>query len=241
MTAQKLTASFQLRMAHAPLETASGLPGFRLGQSNPNSAPDLSTLQLAVARGPRSFQLGSANRNHPLELFDQCLLRRGEDSVFSIQWRTISAVSPINGPVNTGTTAVEIDTFVASYLWPAMNTAGLQLTIPINVAESANWFLTDYVTPCMNDSSCKSHVTAVSRSWVLLRRASRVIRSGRVCKSRHRCQLLRTVFSEPAAFLDCRTAYMADRNQRRCDWTMRCRLRPRQLRSQHDGRIGLGA
>jgi O-glycosyl hydrolase len=63
--------------------------------------------------------------------------------------------------VNTGTTGAEIDTFVASYLWPAMNTAGLG-SIPLTLPESADWFMSDYVSPCMDDSSCKPHVASVS-------------------------------------------------------------------------------
>ena len=154
---------FSTSNGSCPTGNSIGLAWIRIQDNQtPNSAPDLPTLQLAVARGAKVFlSFDPQTAINSLSYSTNASYDVAKIQYFQSNGVTISAVSPINEPVNTGTTAVDIDTFVASYLWPAMNTAGLG-SIPINVAESANWFLTDYVTPCMNDSSCKSHVTAVS-------------------------------------------------------------------------------
>ena len=128
-----------------------------------NSVPDLATLQLAVARGAK-VELGF---NPQSAINSSNYASNASYDVAKIQYLqahgvTISAVSPINEPVNSGTTAAAIDTFVATSLWPEMNAAGLG-SISITVSESSEWFsVTDYVSDCMNDSACKSHVAAVS-------------------------------------------------------------------------------
>jgi glucuronoarabinoxylan endo-1,4-beta-xylanase len=130
--------------------------------ATPNSAPDLSTLQLAVARGAQ-VNLGF---NPPSGLNSGNYASTASYDVAKIQYLqsngvSISAVSPINEPLNTSTSAVEIDTFIASYLYPAMVSAGLS-SIPIIAPEGGYWFRDDYITACMNDSNCGPHISIVA-------------------------------------------------------------------------------
>lgn len=126
-----------------------------------NSAPDLPTLQLAVARGAlvnlsfNGAQITSSNSSNT------AAYQIAKVQYFQSNGVTISAVSPINEPQNSGTTAEDIDTYIGSYLYPAMQAAGLG-SIQIVMPESANWFVTDYASPCMNDSNCSSHVPIVA-------------------------------------------------------------------------------
>ena len=144
-----------------------GLSWIRIqDNSTPNSAPDLPTLLLAQARGA-CIELGF---NNPTALSSSSYASISAYDIAKIQYfqaqglTNICAVSPINEPFNTGTTGAAIDVFVASYLYPQMVSAGLG-SIPITLPEGGYWFYPeseDYVTPCMNDSNCKPHVSAVS-------------------------------------------------------------------------------
>ena len=130
------------------------------------SAPDLPTLLLAQARGAQ-IELGF----NPAALNIGSYASTASYDVAKIQYLqshglTVSAISPINEPLNTGTTGAEIDTFVASYLYPALVTAGLN-TIPITLPEGSYWFpanasTQDFTSACMNDSNCGPHIAAVS-------------------------------------------------------------------------------
>lgn len=127
-----------------------------------SSAPDLPTLQLAVARGAK-VNLGF---NPPSGLNSSNYASTAAYDVAKIQYLqsngvTVSAVSPINEPLNTSTTAAQIDTFIASNLYPAMASAGLG-SIPIIAPEGGYWFRDDYITACMNDSNCGPHVPIVA-------------------------------------------------------------------------------
>lgn len=144
-----------------------GLSWIRIQDNNTaNGAPDLPTLQSAVARGA-SVLLGfnptvalSSSNYASLASYDVAKIQ-----YFQAQGITISAVSPVNEPQymgNGSTTAAEIDTFIADYLWPAMNSAGVG-SIPLIMPENSGWFATDYATACINDTDCSSHVPVVAQ------------------------------------------------------------------------------
>ena len=143
-----------------------GLSWIRIQDNNTaNSAPDLQTLQYAVVRGVKvnlgfnpTTALSSSNFSS-LASYDVAKIQ-----YFQSQGIAISAVAPVNEPQYMGdgsTTAADIDTFIANYLWPAMNSAGLG-SIPIIMPEHSAWWSTDYATACMNDSDCSSHVPIVA-------------------------------------------------------------------------------
>jgi glucuronoarabinoxylan endo-1,4-beta-xylanase len=126
-----------------------------------NSAPDLPTLQFAVARGAKvdlgfnGPQLTSSNFS------SQASYMVGKILYFQSNGVPISAVGVMNEPQNSGTTAANLDTFVASNLHPLMVSNGLG-NIPLVLGESADWFITDYVTPCLNDTNCTKYVPIVA-------------------------------------------------------------------------------
>jgi O-glycosyl hydrolase len=162
MTAAQADCFFSTSNGSCATGNSIGLGWIRIQDNSvANSTPDAATVLLAQARGAK-VELGF---NNPSSLQSNYAGIAAYDVAKIQYWQrqgvTINAISPVNEPQNTGTTAAAIDTFVASYLWPAMNAAGFG-AIPLTLPESANWFATDYVTPCMNDSNCKSHVVAVS-------------------------------------------------------------------------------
>ncbi len=127
-----------------------------------NSTPDAPTILLAQARGA-SVLLGfnpsvaiSSSNYSSMAAYDIAKIQYWQS-----QGVTINAIAVINEPQNTGTTAAAIDTFIASYLYPQMVSAGLG-SIEIIMPESADWFATDYVTTCMDDSNCGPHISAIA-------------------------------------------------------------------------------
>jgi glucuronoarabinoxylan endo-1,4-beta-xylanase len=126
----------------------------------PASAPDLPTLLLAVARGTKVFLSFNGPQLDSGSYASQAAYMVAKTQYFIAQGVPIATISPMNEPNNTGTTAAALDTFVASYLQPGLAAAGL--SIPITLGEGVEWFTTDYVTPCMNDTSCKPFVTNVA-------------------------------------------------------------------------------
>jgi O-glycosyl hydrolase len=58
------------------------------------------------------------------------------------------------------TTGSQFDTFIGTYLGPALASAGLTPKIIMPSAE--NWFATDLATPCLEDSACSQYVSIVS-------------------------------------------------------------------------------
>lgn len=164
MTAAQADCFFLTTNGSCATGNSIGLTWIRIQDNQvSNNAPDLATLQLAVARGASvelSFQTDMTPINSS-NFASTASYDVGKIQYFQSNGVPIAAISPENEPGTSGTTATDLDTFVASYLWPAMNAAGLG-SIPLTVAESADWFVTDYVTPCMNDVNCSSHVQAVS-------------------------------------------------------------------------------
>ncbi|MGO9516625.1 MAG: hypothetical protein ACLPND_06235 [Candidatus Korobacteraceae bacterium] len=161
MTAAQADCFFSTNNGSCASGNSIGLSWIRIqDNSTANSAPDLPTLLLAQARGA-CIELGFNNNQldsssySSIAAYDIAKIQYLQSQGLS----NICAVSPINEPQNTGTTAAEIDTFVASYLYPQMVSAGLG-SIPIVIPESADWFATDYATTCMNDSSCGPHIAA---------------------------------------------------------------------------------
>jgi glucuronoarabinoxylan endo-1,4-beta-xylanase len=126
----------------------------------PASAPDLPTLLLAVARGTKVFLSFNGPELDSGTYASQAAYMVAKTQYFISNGVPISQISPMNEPSNTGTTAAALDTYIASYLHPAMVTAGLN--IPIVLGENVYWFATDYVTPCMDDASCKPYVSTVA-------------------------------------------------------------------------------
>jgi glucuronoarabinoxylan endo-1,4-beta-xylanase len=126
----------------------------------PASAPDLPTLLLAVARGTKVFLSFNGTELDSGSYASQAAYMVAKTQFFISQGVPIATISPMNEPVNSGTSAAALDTFIASYLQPALTAAGL--SIPITLGEGVEWFTTDYVTPCMNDTNCKPFVTTVA-------------------------------------------------------------------------------
>ena len=136
----------------------------------PTAPPILPTLQSAVARGA-SVLLGfnptvalSSSNYASLASYDVAKIQ-----YFQAQGITISAVSPVNEPQymgNGSTTAAEIDTFIADYLWPAMNSAGVG-SIPLIMPENSGWFATDYATACINDYRLQLPCSRRRPAWLL--------------------------------------------------------------------------
>ena len=127
-----------------------------------NNTPDAATVQLAYARGAKVF----LSFNGP-QLYTGSYASQASYMVNKIlYWQNtngvpISTVSVQNEPGSAGTTPAAIDIFIASYLGPAMAAAGLG-SIPIIPGEGADWFITDYITPCLTDSNCSKYVTTVA-------------------------------------------------------------------------------
>ena len=162
LTAAQADCFFSTSNGSCATGNSIGLEWIRI-QDNaiPNSAPDLPTLQLAVARGAQVL-LGF--NGPPLDTGSyagQASYMVGKIQYLQSNGVPVSYIAVINEPQDTGTTAAAIDTFVASYLHPALVSAGLT-SIQITLPESADWFVTDYVTPCMQDANCAAYVSAVS-------------------------------------------------------------------------------
>lgn len=132
------------------------------------SAPDLPTLQEAVARGAQVFITfeditnSSAYASYIVSKI-QYLQSNGVP---------ITYLSTVNEPGDQSVSAGEIDSFIATYLHPALAAGGL--STPIVIPENAFWFDStsdcsafgstcyDWTTPCMNDSNCSPYVPIVA-------------------------------------------------------------------------------
>jgi O-glycosyl hydrolase len=124
-----------------------------------NTAPDLPTLQLAVARGVQVLLGFNGPQLNSGSYASEAAYMVAKIQYFQANGVPIAMMSPINEPVNTGTTGAELDTFIASYLHPALSAAGL--ATPIELGDGVEWFTTDYVTPCMDDGACSPYVPNV--------------------------------------------------------------------------------
>jgi len=162
LTAAQADCFFSTSNGSCATGNSIGLEWIRI-QDNaiPNSAPDLPTLQLAVARGAQVLLGFNGPPLNTGSYAGQASYMVGKIQYFQSNGVPISYVAVINEPQDTGTTAAAIDTFVASYLHPALVSSGLT-SIQITLPESADWFVTDYLTPCMQDANCASYVSAVS-------------------------------------------------------------------------------
>lgn len=140
--------------------TSIGMEWIRIQDDGGSTAADLPTLQLAYARGAKVFLSFNGSELTSSNYSSQASYMVSKIQYLQSNGMKISAVSPMNEPQNTDTTPAALDTFVATYLAPAMASAGL--SIPLVLGESANWFITDYVTPCINDASCNPYVSIVA-------------------------------------------------------------------------------
>jgi glucuronoarabinoxylan endo-1,4-beta-xylanase len=151
-----------------------GLEWIRTNNTSDGSKPDLPSLQAAVSRGAKVIvsMLGApasmtsdgtfAHQSGHLPPANYAAF-----ATYCRQWvqylnangATVSAFSPTNEP-NTqmywdGPT---LATFIGQNLGPEFANNGLS-NVAIVMPESDNWFTTDYITPCMNNSACASYVT----------------------------------------------------------------------------------
>jgi glucuronoarabinoxylan endo-1,4-beta-xylanase len=133
-----------------------------------SSAPDLTTLQEAVARGAQvfiTFETLANSSAYASEIVSKILYLQSNGV-------PIAYLSPANEPGGEGVTASEFDSFIVTYLHPAL--AAASLSTPIIIPENAFWFDSssdcsnfsqtcyDWITPCMNDSSCSPYVPIVN-------------------------------------------------------------------------------
>src|SRR5579871_3576965 len=145
-----------------------GLEYIRTSNTPDGTMPDLPSLQLAVARGAKVMM---SMYGPPASMMSNGIFASQAGSLlpsdygafasYVVNWIQtlqkngvhVDVFSPINEP-NTQAkwTAATLDTFVANYLGPAFTQAGL--TTEITIAESDNFFTTDYVSTCFNDPAC---------------------------------------------------------------------------------------
>jgi len=153
-----------------------GLEYIRTSNTPDGTMPDLPSLQLAVARGAKVMM---SMYGPPASMMSNGIFASQAGSLlpsdygafasYVVNWIQtlqkngvhVDVFSPINEP-NTQAkwTAATLDTFVANYLGPAFTQAGL--TTEITIAESDNFFTTDYVSTCFNDPACAKYVTIAS-------------------------------------------------------------------------------
>jgi glucuronoarabinoxylan endo-1,4-beta-xylanase len=163
LTPSQADCFFSATNASCDTGNSIGLEWIRIQDSEDGtSTPDLTTLRLAVARGAKvfisfDFEYSFTSANWP---------SMTSYIIAKIQYLQSNGVpvaylSPQNEPENNSSwTASILDQFTATSLVPGLTAAGL--SIPIVLGEDSNWFRVDYVTPCMNDSSCTPYVPVVA-------------------------------------------------------------------------------
>jgi glucuronoarabinoxylan endo-1,4-beta-xylanase len=161
LTAAQADCFFSVTNGSCASGNSIGLEWVRIQDNqDPVSAPDLPTLQLAVARGAK-IKLGfNGPQLNSSSFASQSSYMVSKIQFFQTNGVPISAIGVLNEPTNTGTTAANLDTYIATVFGPALTTAGL--SIPLVLGEHPQWFAADYVTPCMNDASCSQYVPIVA-------------------------------------------------------------------------------
>ncbi len=151
------------------------------------NVPDLTTLQEAVANGAK-IELGispPANLQYGGNFIDgtadpstgNCIDSSNWSAfaTFTVNWiemlnansATVSVLSVSNEPnLKSGNTlggciwsAAGLDSYIGHYLGPALATAGLSSSVKVMLPESSNWFNTDLVSTCLDDSTCSQYVS----------------------------------------------------------------------------------
>jgi glucuronoarabinoxylan endo-1,4-beta-xylanase len=157
-----------------------GLAYIRTSNTVDGSIPDLVTLQKAVARGTRVL-LGL--QSPPPSMKDSGVWTSGHLLTsqygayaayvvnyiknFQSHGIPVTVVSVQNEP-DTRTNSLggctwtpsQMQTFVRDNLGPAI--ASNNITTQILLGESANWFDSDFVSPCLNDAACAPYVSIVA-------------------------------------------------------------------------------
>jgi glucuronoarabinoxylan endo-1,4-beta-xylanase len=127
-----------------------------------SSAPDLATLQLAVARGARvllsmDFASGGASGNWAGMKTETI----NKINFLASNGVPVAAVSPQNEPNNSSPwTAAEFDGYISTVLGPAI--VALNPAPIIVMPETGGWFDTDMLTTCMTDPNCSKYVGAIA-------------------------------------------------------------------------------
>jgi glucuronoarabinoxylan endo-1,4-beta-xylanase len=159
-----------------------GLEYVRTANTSDGSIPDLLTLQEAVARGAKvelslqsppasmkvsgSFNEGTGGINTAdygayatyVVNYIQNLQSNGVPvDVLSVQNEPDISFSSLGASI---WTAQQFDTFVGSYLGPAMASAGLKTKIMLG--EASGWFDDDLVSTSLNDSKAASYISLVA-------------------------------------------------------------------------------
>jgi glucuronoarabinoxylan endo-1,4-beta-xylanase len=152
-----------------------------------SSVPDLAGLQAAVARGakieihmapPANLQYGGDfYHGTPDPSTGNCIDQSNWTAFanYTVQWiemldsngAPVSVLAIANEPNMNQTnslggcvwTASGLDSYISGYLGPAMNSAGLLNSVRIAMPDVSVWFDNDFVSTCMNDSSCKQYVS----------------------------------------------------------------------------------
>jgi len=153
-----------------------GLEYIRTSNTPDGSMPDLPTLKLATTRGAKVILSmygppASMMSNGTFASQGGYLLPADYEAfaTYIVNWIQtlesngihVDVFSPANEP-NTQAkwTAETLDTFISQYLGPAFASAGL--TTAITIAESDDWFKTNFVSTCFNDPNCGQYVTIAS-------------------------------------------------------------------------------
>lgn len=139
-----------------------GLEWVRIQDSEGGTnTPDLATLQLAVARGAKvfiSFDFASGGAPGNFASMTEYIVAKIQ--YLNSNGVPVAYLSPANEPDTSLWTAAEFDQFISTSLAPGL--AAANLSVPIVLGEDVHWFKNDWVTPCMNDSNCSSHVAVVA-------------------------------------------------------------------------------
>lgn len=149
------------------------------------NVPDLTSLQEAVADGakiqlglapPASLQYkGNFVDGTPNPSTGNCIDSSNWSAfaTYTVNWiemlnanrAPVSVLSVSNEP-NLGAnslgacswSAAGLDSYIGHYLGPALATAGLS-SVKIMLSEASNWFNTNLVNTCLDDSTCSQYVT----------------------------------------------------------------------------------
>jgi glucuronoarabinoxylan endo-1,4-beta-xylanase len=151
--------------------------------------PDLTSLQEAVARGakveihiqpPANLQYsGNFTSGAPDPATGNCIdsSNWAKFANFTVRW--IQMLNSNSAPVSvlavgnepdlkqTDTlgacvwTASGLDQYIANYLGPTLDSAGVLSSVKVALPDASDWFSTDLASTCLNDSSCSQYISIV--------------------------------------------------------------------------------
>jgi glucuronoarabinoxylan endo-1,4-beta-xylanase len=159
-----------------------GMAYVRTANTSDGSIPDLVTLQKAVARGalvelslqspPASMKVSgsftngaggiitaqySAYATYIVNYINTLASNGAPVAVLSVQNEPDISSSGLGATI---WSASQFDTFVGTYLGPALASAGLHPKVMLG--EMSSWFDNDLVSTCLNDATCAQYVSIVA-------------------------------------------------------------------------------